>query len=212
MVPHDVAKAEQDGLLSIIDRLRPGYAERVKQWRLNLNERFEERAKHASPDEVRMWYLDQLCRPKLPDLRAERTFDQDLGLVVYYALLYRILSPIFREHGDPATRKAHVAARIARLKNVDAEVRHRARPANLPLLGPASAYCYHLLETNPVQLSRARRRVTRVLRNNLPQSLHALQELALSPSSSTNSRIIRQAQSAATFLAKTLRPLSRRSK
>ncbi len=206
-IPIDVAAAERDGLLAIIDHLRPDYAAKVWRWRHRLNDEFAQRTQRAVTNSqivrLRRWYLGALRHPRLPDLRAGRSFDSDLGLISQYGALRQKLRAIFREQPSPAQR-SKAAATFAK---------HRFKIAvasdSLQPLKTSAQYAYEILHTDAVQLSRAKRRLVRVLDANLPQALRALQQLQRSAASPGT---IRRAQRAAAFLTGVVLPQLRRSK
>ena len=111
--------------------------------------------------------MKQLSSPVLPPLRSKTTIEQDASLVANYDALSGELGPMFKRTRSVSSLKVAAAPVVSRVLG------RQLVPAALPDAQTLAEFCYEVLESNPVAVSRARRR----LRGRALDMAHRIEEL-----------------------------------
>jgi hypothetical protein len=105
----------------------------------------------AGSDTLDDWLARTLACPKLPPSRAKHSVADDERLISAYDMLRRQLRPMFKAKSAAAV-KAAAAPIVGRVLG------RPFSPAMLPDARTSAEFCYAVLGTTPVTLSRIRRR------------------------------------------------------
>ncbi len=140
-----------DGMSRIIQTLNPQYARRYSRFLEHLSNDFDVRFIKDEASAL-LWLREQLKTPRLPDLRRHKTLDADGRLTRQYDHLKRALAPVFRKRLSLEERRAAAAPIVAHATG------HQRQPRDLPESSTLAAFCYRVLNTDAVTVSRARRR------------------------------------------------------
>ena len=146
-----------DGLRSILEQHLPKSI--TKRFHLSFDGLVEE-AKHRMICDGKAagihWLVAQLRSLRLPDLRKGKSLDDDKVLVDRYAKLKRAVVPVFQRHPRNSLARMQQAAPL-----VSTILQRNVVPADLSSTRTVGQFCLEALSTDPVRLSRARRRLSR---------------------------------------------------
>ena len=149
-----IGAAVADGLLSIIHRLKPSYAPRLRAWFNDVVDQYQVRRDRDGTTEARTWLLAELRAARLPDRRTTpKTAEADQQLRDRYDLLKTRLTPIFRATRSTFQRRQRAAPIVSLILG------KTVRPDDLQTPKNLSEFCHAVLGTNAVQMSRVRRRL-----------------------------------------------------
>jgi hypothetical protein len=105
--------------------------------------------------------LAELRAGPLADLRVGKSLPADKVLVRTYDHLRQALSPLFRSVREIEQRNKQVASIVSGI------LRRPVLPDDLPKQRSLSSFCCEVLQTTPVNISRARRRLLSWSRRNI---------------------------------------------
>lgn len=156
----DANQAHIVGLLQILHRLDPHTAKRHKQALDNLYNEARHRWLHGDPRAYTS-LLAKLRAGPLADLRAGKSLPADRVLVRTYDHLLQALSPLFRSVQEADQRNKQAASIVSGI------VGRPVLSDELPEQRSLSSFCCEILQTTPVTISRARRRLVSWSRRNI---------------------------------------------
>lgn len=142
------------GLQSIIKQHLPRYAKRLEHWKEELWEEFKLLEIRDGTFDARIWLMNQLTTPRLPDLRRGKSLADDRLLVDRYNSLMKELRPIFQEYQRNCHNRIMKAAPIVSRIMGDTRDGH-----DFPTTPKLSEFCKDVLGAGSVRLARAKRRL-----------------------------------------------------
>jgi len=166
-------KAYAAGLESLIRRYNPGVAPRLRAWMDRLLEEFQRRQSRDGKKQSEDWLIAELRNPQLPDMRARGHLDRDQQLVRRYEDLRKAIKPKFSQFRRNLESRNQVIAPL-----VSQQLGRPFSPCDLLTDRSLSRFCYHVLGTNAVTLSRARKRLNRVAARHVLDGVEIFQRIA----------------------------------
>ena len=195
----EILSAYSDGLLSIVQSHMPKpFAKRLRTWIDGLLQEFELRGSRDGDTSAQQWLVAQLRNPCLPDLRKGKSLDEDKVLVGRFNKLKEAMAPIFARHRKDAFARRREAAPI-----VSKILKRTVTPEDLLPTRAVSQFCYDVLGTSSVRLSRASRRLSVEAARSIQRATVFLEAAA---SDKKNPKVASKAKHALTILRRDILP------